>query len=205
MLIRNKEKLCRRLGQKLLLSHRCEAKCALDRKRTKPGVHGHKEKAISDYGKLLLEKQKLRFFYLLKDKQLKNIISKCQKFKEPLPVALIKLLESKLDNIIWRAGLAQSKFQAKQLVAHGHFMVNGRRVKSSYYFLEPGDVVEVREKSRKIALFKDLEKRINKYNLPPWLNLDLNNLKIEFLRYPDPTEVVLPFNIDLAVQFFSRY
>lgn len=205
MLVRKKEKLCRSLGQKLLMSERCEKKCAFDKKRARPGVHGHKPKVISDYGRLLIEKQKLRYFYLLKEKQLKNIIEKCRKFKEPLTSILIKILESKIDNVIWRAGFAKSKFQTKQLVSHGHFTINGRRVKSSYYFLKPGDVLEVREKSKKLEIFKNLKNKLKGYILPKWLKVDLDNLKIEFLRYPEIEEIMLPFDVNLVVQYYSRY
>jgi small subunit ribosomal protein S4 len=205
MLVDKKEKLCRKYGQKLLMSERCENKCALDRRRTRPGVHGHKPKAISDYGRLLIEKQKLRYFYLLKNKQLKNLIDKCRKMKEPLPSALIKILESKIDNVVWRLGYVKSKFQARQLVSHGHFLVNGKRVKTSNYFLKPGDVIEIREKSKNLEIFKDLPKRLKGYIPPKWLKIDLNTLRGEFLRYPELEEVALPFDINLAIQFFSRY
>ncbi len=205
MLIEKKCKICRSLGQKLLWNERCMSnKCALERRRTRPGMHGQKSRALSDYGKKLVEKQKLRYYYLLKEKQLRNIIEKARKMKEPLPNAVIKLLESKLDHVIWQLGFTQSRAQAKQLVSHGHFLVNGKRVKSSYYFLEPGDIIEVREGSKDIEPLKNLGKILKFYTPPPWLKLDHNNLKAEFLRYPELEELVLPFNVHLALDFYGK-
>ena len=117
MKIEAKCKICRRLGQKLLWNERCmSGKCALSRRRIKPGVHGYKPKPLSDFAKQLIEKQKLKNYYLLKEKQLKNFIDKAKKNKEPLPVSLIKILESKFDNVIWRAGYSLSKLQCRQLI-----------------------------------------------------------------------------------------
>lgn len=205
MLIEKKCKICRSLGQKLLWNERCMSnKCALDRRRTRPGMHGWKPRALSDYGRKLIEKQKLRFYYLLKEKQLRNIIEKAKKWKEPLPVAVAKLLESKLDHVIWQLGFVNSRMQARQLTSHGHFLVNGKRVKSSFYFLEPGDIIEVKEASKDIEPLKNIEKKLKFYTPPPWLKLDIDNLKAEFLRYPELEELNLPFNVQLALEFYSK-
>lgn len=205
MKIEKKCKICRSLGQKILWNERCMSnKCALDRRRTRPGVHGHKPRALSDYAKKLIEKQKLRYYYLLKEKQLRNFIQKASKMKDPLPVALVKLLESKLDHVIWQLGFTHSKLHARQLVSHGHFLVNKNRIKTPTYLLEPGDIIEIREASRDIEPFKNLDKILKVYTPPPWLKLEVNNLKAEFLRYPEPEELQLPFDVQLALEFYSR-
>ncbi len=205
MLIAKKCKICRSLGQKILWNERCSSnKCALSRRRTRPGMHGNKPRVLSDYGRSLVEKQKIRFYYLLKEKQLKNFIEKAEKWKEPLPIALIKLLESKLDNVVWRLGYTNSKLHARQLVSHGHFLVNGQRVKTPSLLLEPGDIIEIRPASKNIEPFKDLQKKLKIYSPPPWLKIDINTLKGEFLRYPEPEELNLPFNVPLALQYYSK-
>jgi small subunit ribosomal protein S4 len=205
MLIEKKCKICRSLGQKILWNNRCASnKCALSRRRTRPGMHGAKPRVLSDYGRSLIEKQKIKFYYVLKEKQLKRLVEEAEKMKEPTPQALIKLLESKLDNVIWRLGYTDSKLHAKQLVSHGHFLVNGKRVKSSFIFLSPGDVIEIRPQSKDIEPFKNLHKKFKIYTPPPWLRIDVNTLKGEFLRYPEPEELNLPFNVPLALQFYSK-
>jgi len=205
MLIEKKCKICRSLGQKILWNNRCASnKCALLRRRTRPGVHGAKPRVLSDYGRSLVEKQKLRFYYLLKEKQLKNLVEKAEEMKESTPIALIKLLESKLDNVIWRLGYTDSKLHAKQLVSHGHFLVNGKRVRTSFIFLEPGDIIEIKPQSKNKEPFKNLQKKLKIYTPPPWLKIDVNTLKGEFLRYPEPEELSLPFNVPLALQFYSK-
>lgn len=205
MLIEKKCKICRSLGQKILWNERCMSnKCALDRRRTRPGVHGYRPRVLSDYARKLIEKQKLRYYYLLKEKQLRNFVEKASKMKEPLPYALIKLLESKLDHVIWQLGFTSSKLHAKQLVSHGHFLVNKRRIKTPSYLLKPGDIIEIREASRDIVPFKNLEKVLKVYNTPPWLKLDVNNFKAEFVRYPELEELQLPFDIQSVLEFYSR-
>ena len=205
MKIKTKCKICRSLGQKILWNERCASgKCALSRRRVRPGMHGYKSRSISDYGRQLMEKQKIRYFYLLKEKQFKNIIEKARKTKEPLPSALIKLLESKLDIVVWRLGYTHSKPQARQLIVHGHFLVNSKKVDFPNYFLKPGDMIEIKEKSKNIMIFKDLNKRLKNYQFPAWLKMNIDNLQGEFVRYPEIEEVNLPFNISLALQFYGK-
>ncbi len=206
MLVAKKCKICRSLGQKILWNERCASnKCALTRRRTRPGMHGYKSKALSSYAKELIEKQKLRYFYLLKDNQLKNLLEKAKKSKETPASALIKILESKLDNVIWRLGYVNSKLQARQLISHGHFLVNKKRVRTPFYFLKPGDKIEIREQSKDIEPFKDLAKRLKIYTPPLWLKIDPHTFEGEFLRYPELSEINLPFNLDLALNFYSRH
>ncbi|MCS7184005.1 MAG: 30S ribosomal protein S4 [Patescibacteria group bacterium] len=205
MKIKAKCKICRSLGQKILWNERClSGKCALSRRRVRPGMHGYKVRSLSDYAKQLIEKQKIKNFYLLKENQIKNIIDLAKKSKEPLPVALIKKLESKFDTVIWRLGYSSSKLQSRQLISHGHFMINGKKVNLPNYFLKPGDKIEIREKSKNLIIFKDLNKKLKSYQIPLWLKLDFSSFKGEFVRYPELEEVNLPFNISLALQFYGQ-
>jgi small subunit ribosomal protein S4 len=205
MKIEAKCKICRRLGQKLLWNERCASgKCALSRRRVRPGMHGYKPRTLSDYARQLIEKQKLRYFYILKENQLKNIFEKAKKLKEPLPSAIIKILESKLDIVIWRLGYTSSKLQARQLVNHGHFLVNGEKVNIPTYFLKPGDIIEIKPKSKNLAIFKDLNKKLKSYQIPSWLKINFDNLTGEFNRYPELEEVNLPFDIQLALQLYGK-
>jgi small subunit ribosomal protein S4 len=205
MIIDKKCKICRKLGQKILWNERCmSGKCALSRRRIRPGMHGYKPRTLSDYAKRLLEKQKIKYFYLLKEKQLKNLIEKARKFKEPLPSALVKLLESKLDNVLWRLGYSSSKLQIKQLISHGHFLVNDKKIKSHNYLLEPGDKISIKESSKNLKIFKDLDKRLKIHNVPSWLKINYNDFSGEFLRYPELEEVNLPFNVVLALEFYKK-
>jgi small subunit ribosomal protein S4 len=205
MKIQAKCKVCRSLGQKILWNERCASgKCALTRRRVRPGIHAYKPRSLSDFARQLIEKQKIRYFYLLKEKQMKNIVDKAKQLKDPLPVALIKLLESKLDTVIWRLGYTHSKLQAKQLISHGHFLVNGKKINLPNYLLKPGDVIEIKERSKNLQIFKDLNKRLKLAQIPAWLKIDFNSLKGEFLRYPEIEEVNLPFNLNLALQFYGK-
>lgn len=206
MLIEKKCKICRKVGQKVLLNERCASgKCALDRRRKKPGMHPQKRRPLSQYGKELLEKQKLRYSYLLKEKQIKNLAKKALRSKEPAPSALIKMLERKFSNVIWLLGLAPSKTTAKQFISHGHFFVNGKRIKSHSYFVEPGDTIEIREQSKEIKTLKDTADRLRKYAPPAWLKIDPQTLKAEVLRSPELEEINSPINLNLVIDFYSRH
>ncbi|GIW66224.1 MAG: 30S ribosomal protein S4 [Candidatus Parcubacteria bacterium] len=205
MKIKTKCKICRSLGQKILWNERCSSgKCALSRRRTRPGMHGYKPRVLSNFAKQLIEKQKIKYYYLLKEKQLKNFVYKAKKIKEPLPSALVKILESKFDIIVWRAGYTSSKLQGRQLINHGHFLINDKKINLPNYLLKPGDIIKINDKSKNLVLFKDLNKKIKSIQLPNWLKFDFNNLSVEFVRYPEIEEVNLPFNLSLALQFYGN-
>ena len=156
MIPTKKCKICRSTGQKIGLNERCMGhKCALDRRRVRPGQHGKRMKVISQYARELIEKQKIKYYYLLKEKQLRQYIERAQKSQEPAPNALVKELERKLDNIVYLLGFSPSKTGAHQLVAHGHFLVNGKRIKSGNHLVQVGDVIEVRPGSADIKPIKD--------------------------------------------------
>lgn len=206
MLIRKKCKICRRLGQKLLWNERCmSGRCALDRRRSRPGVHGAKPKILSPYAKELLEKQKVKLFYLLKEKQLRNLVKAVLKTKEPAPDALVRLLEQGLVNVAWLAGYVPSKTAVKQLISHGHFKVSGKRIKSAHYLVKIGDIIEIREQSKKLSLFRDLAERLQRYTAPAWLRFDSKTFKTEVVRRPELEEINLPFNLRLVIDFYSRH
>lgn len=205
-LLVKKCKLCRKVGQKLLLNERCSSyKCALSRRKTKPGSHGSKPRATSLYARQLLEKQKLKFYYQIKEKQLKHYVAMALKAAEPAPPALMQLLERRLDNVVWLAGLVPSRTTARQLTTHGHFLVNGRRLDVPAYLVNSGDVIELREKSKTSPFFKQQSARLDKYQPPAWLQLDPAKFRVEVARLPQAEEIQVPFDFKLVIDFYSRY
>ncbi|GIW65847.1 MAG: 30S ribosomal protein S4 [Candidatus Parcubacteria bacterium] len=205
MKIEAKCKICRKLGQKLLWNERCmSGKCSLSRRRIKPGIHGYKPRSLSDFAKQLIEKQKLKNYYLLKEKQLKNFIDKAKKNKEPLPLSLIKILESKFDNFVWRSGYSLSKLQSRQLITHGHFLINDKKINLPNYLLKPGDIIKIREESKKLSIFRDIDKKLKNSQIPSWIKFNFNDLSAEFIRYPELEEINLPFNLSIALQFYGK-
>jgi small subunit ribosomal protein S4 len=204
MKIGPKEKYCRRFGQKMLWNERCSSqKCGLARRRQRPGVHGHKPRALSLYGRQLLEKQRLKFSYLLNENKLKNYVEMAKKSKKSAPQALIELLERRLDNVIWRLGYVPSKLTARQLVSHGHFFVNGKRVKTPSYLVEEGDIIEIRPQSKDIKPFENLAQRL-KFLQSSWLEIDKETFKAKVLKLPSAEEISHNFNLSLVIDFYSR-
>jgi small subunit ribosomal protein S4 len=205
MKIGPKEKYCRRFGQKMLWNERCfSAKCGLLRRRQRPGVHGHKLRPISLYGRQLLEKQRLKFGYLLNEAKLKNYVEMAKKSKKSAPQALIELLERRLDNVIWRLGFVPSKLSARQLVSHGHFLVNSKRVKTPSYLVNEGDIIEIRPQSKNIKPFENLAQRLKFHQPPSWLEIDKENFKAKVLKLPSAEEISHNFNLPLVIDFYSR-
>lgn len=199
-------KYCRRFGIKLGLNERClSPKCALTRRRTRPGVHGRKPHPLSLYGKQLQEKQRLKFFYLANERQMKKYVEMAKKSKKSAPQALLEILERRLDNVIWRLGYVPHKTQARQLVSHGHFLVNGKRMKIPSYLVEAGDIIEIRPGSRDIKPFEDLNERLKNYNPPAWLEIDKNSFKAKVLRLPNYEEIQHNFDLPLVIDFYSRH
>jgi small subunit ribosomal protein S4 len=205
MKIGAKEKYCRRFGQKMMWNERCSSpKCALTRRKVRPGMHGHKPKALSLYARQLLEKQRLKFSYLLNETKLKNYVALAEKAKKSAPLALIEILERRLDNVVWRAGYVPSKLTARQLVSHGHFLVNGRKVTTPSYLVKEGDIIEIRPQSRDIKPFEDLAQRLKFYQPPSWLEVDKNDFKTKVLKLPQAEEIQHNFNLSLVIDFYSR-
>lgn len=200
-------RLCRREGEKLFLKgDRCVTdKCAFERRGYAPGEHGHdSRRKISDYGLQLREKQKTRRIYGLLERQFKSYYEKAARQKGITGEILLRLLESRLDNVIYRLGFAPSRNMARQLVRHRHFTVNGHVVDIPSYQVKAGDVVQVREKSRKLAVIQAALKRIDRRTELPWLQVDKATLTGNVLALPERDEIPTPVQEHLIVGLYSK-
>jgi len=199
------EKRERALGMKLFLKgERCNSpKCAIVRRPTRPGVHGAKRKrALSEFGEQLMEKQRIRASYGLSEAQLSKIVKESFKKTGVVGETIINSLERQLVNAVFRLGLASSRVVARQLISHGHILVNAKKITSSSYSVKTGDVISIRPSSRDILLFKDLSVKLKKYDEPDWLSLDKEKLEgtVKF----QPKDVEIPFDINLLVDYYSK-
>ena len=204
-------KLCRREGEKLFLKgERCfTAKCAFDRRAYAPGEHGpasqmHRRGSESDYSRQLRAKQKARRIYGVLERQFRRYFSMAQKRTGLTGLTLLQTLESRLDNVVYRMGYAVSRTEARQLVSHGHFLVNGRRTDVPSMIVKPGDVVEVRAGSRTTPFFKELRDLAEKRQCITWLERDLNNLSGRMHRLPERGEIDGNLDEQLIVEYYSR-
>jgi small subunit ribosomal protein S4 len=201
-------KLCRREGEKLFLKgERCQgAKCSFEKRGYPPGQHGKGRRMgkYSDYGLQLREKQKIKRYYGLLESQFRETFEKANRKKGITSENLLKMLESRLDNIVFRLGFAPSRATARQMVRHRHFMVNGRLVDIPSYQIRPNDVVEVREKSRKLELIHNSMRRIKEGKQLPWLSLDKANLQGTILEIPGRADIPVTFNENLVVELYSK-
>jgi small subunit ribosomal protein S4 len=202
-------KLCRREGEKLFLKgDRClSPKCAFDRRAYAPGMHGRRRsfrRKVSDYGVQLREKQKLRRVYGVLERQFRRYYAHAAKAEGLTGANLLQLLETRLDNIVYRLGFATSRDQARQLVLHGHFDVNGRRAKSPSMLLNANDVISIRERSRKLAYFRDLRQALEHVSTPEWLTLDDANMQGTLLSLPTREQLDIPVKEQLIVEYYSR-
>ncbi len=199
---------CRRAGEKLFLKgERCAgATCAIARRPGTPGVHGAKRKKRggSEYGIQLAEKQKVKRSYGIQERQFKNYYESASKKKGNTLNMLAASLETRFDNIAFRLGFAASRSQARQMVGHGHCMVNGRRVDIPSYQIVKGDVITIRPGSASKKIFQDIKTVLKKYEPPQWLAMDKEILKGEMLRAPEIEELDVPFNLQLITEFYSR-
>lgn len=201
-------KLCRREGEKLFLKgSRClSAKCSFEKRSYAPGQHGlGRRTKLSEYGVQLRMKQKVKRIYGVLEGQFRNYYKKSTKQKGVTGENLLKLLESRLDNVVYRLGFAPSRNAARQLVLHGHFMVNGRHLNMPSYVLKPGDIIAVREKSRKLAAIHETMRRVKDEGIPPWLRLDKAKMEGEFLELPNRQDIPIE-NIQesLIVELYSK-
>ena len=200
-------RLCRREGVKLYLKgERCYSpKCAMERRPYPPGQHGQKRaRRPSDYAVRLRDKQKLRRIYGISERQFRNLFEEASKKKGVTGSVFLGLLESRLDNVVYRLGFAVSRRQARQLVRHGHITVNGRRVDLPSYRVRPGDEIAVAEKSRNLELIRQNLEAMKGRKVGPWLSLDVEGMKGKFLRLPDREDLALPVNEQLVIEFYSR-
>lgn len=199
-------KLCRREGIKLFLKgDRCYTpKCAIDRRATVPGQHGQQRKKASDYAIHLREKQKVRRVYGVLERQFRRYVSRATRERGVTGEALMQFLERRLDNVIFRLGFAGSRAEARQLVNHGHFAINGEKLDIPSYLVRPGDVVTVREKSRQSPRFQELAENAAGRGVPPWLDVDRGSSAARVLRFPTREEIDVQINESLVVEHYSR-
>ncbi|PID57132.1 MAG: 30S ribosomal protein S4 [Ignavibacteriae bacterium] len=196
-----KAKLVRKFGENIFGNQKYDK--VLSNKPYGPGQHGAGRKRVSDYGTQLKEKQKLKIMYGLFEKQFRNIFKKADKMRGITGDNLIQLLERRLDNTVYRLGLAMSRAQARQLVSHRHFTVNNKIVNIPSYTLKPGDVISVREKSKKMDVFHN-SLRIRKTNPYEWVEVEKANLSGTFVKIPERDEIPVNVNEQLIVELYSK-
>lgn len=198
--------LCRRERQKLYLKGtRCETpKCAIERRPYPPGEHGRGRIKESEYMLQLREKQKARRIYGVLEKQFRRYYQEATRAKGITGTRLLQLLEMRLDNVVYRGGLAMSRDQARQFVNHGHFQVNGKKVDIPSYHLKPGDVVEVRQKSRTVGRIVESAAFAAGRQIPEWLNLEPGELRITVLREPERDIIDVPVQEQMIVELYSK-
>lgn len=199
-------RLCRREGVKLYLKgERCYSdKCAIDRRATPPGQHGQGRRRTSEYGLQLREKQKARRFYGVLEKQFSSYYDEAARRQGVTGENLLKLLESRLDNVVYRLGFAASRKEARQLVRHGHFDVNGHRVDIPSYQTKVGDVIVIREKSRSVERVKELLEAAEQKTIAPWLELDVASFSGKVTRLPEREEIDTPVAEQMIIEHYSR-
>ena len=199
-------RLCRREGQKLFLKgDRCYTdKCAADRRPYPPGQHGQGRTKTSEYGLQLREKQKAKRYYGILESQFRGYYTVAAKRKGKTGENMLALLESRLDNVIYRLGFAMSRAEARQLVLHGHFQVNGRKVNIPSFLVKPGMIITLKEKSRNLDKLKSVIEA-NAFRQPPrWLDYDANAMVAKVLSIPLREDIDIPIEEQLIVEFYSK-
>jgi small subunit ribosomal protein S4 len=200
-------RLCRRENLKLFLKgDRCYTdKCAFERRSYAPGQHGQRRGGkLSDYGIQLREKQKVKRIYGVFEGQFRRYYYKAERQKGITGTNLLVLLERRLDNIVYRMGFASSREQARQLVRHNHFTVDGKKVNIPSYQVKSGDVIEVREKSRKIPVIQEAMETVVRREMPPWIEVDGDNFRGVVKAFPSREELTMPINEQLIVELYSK-
>jgi small subunit ribosomal protein S4 len=200
-------RLCRRENLKLFLKgDRCYTdKCAFERRSYAPGQHGQRRGGkISDYGVQLREKQKVKRIYGILEKQFRKYYERAERQKGITGTNLLILLERRLDNIVYRMGFASSRNQGRQLVRHSHFTVNGRKVNIPSYQVKIGDVIEVKDKSRKIPTVLEAIETVVRREMPSWLEVDSASFRGAVREFPNREELTMPINEQLIVELYSK-
>ncbi|KPK32552.1 MAG: 30S ribosomal protein S4 [Nitrospira bacterium SG8_35_1] len=199
-------RLCRRESEKLFLKgDRCYTdKCAVERRKYPPGQHGQRRRKFSDYALQLREKQKAKETYGVLEKQFKRYFYMADKRTGVTGDNLLQLLERRLDNVVYRLGLASNRRQARQLVLHGHINLNGRRVNIPSCLVRPGDIVSIMEGSKKLHIIEENVSKIEHRGLPGWVEMDVNTLSGKVLHNPARDEIMLPVQEQLIVELYSK-
>ncbi|HKN18197.1 MAG TPA: 30S ribosomal protein S4 [Dissulfurispiraceae bacterium] len=199
-------RLCRREGEKLFLKGtRCYTeKCGVERRKYPPGQHGQSRGKLSDYGMQLREKQKVRRVYWIMEDQFRNYFEKASRLKGITGEVLLQLLERRLDNVVYRMGFAFNRRESRQLVGHGHFIVNGKKVDIPSYILKDGDMVAVAPQSRELQAITESLTIAEHRGFPEWVEVDTNNLTGKFVRVPSRDEIQLPVQEQLIVELYSK-
>lgn len=205
--LNSKCKQCRREGQKLFLKgDRCNSpKCAMVKRNFPPGIHGDKGyRRLTDYGVQLREKQKAKRIYRIMEKQFANYFSKAHKDKNNTENILLQLLEMRFDNIIYRSDLTKSRDLARQLISHGHFLINNKKVNIPSYQLSVGDIIRLKDKSQSIKMFSNYKKQVKKSDIVSWLAIDPDKFEIKIADRPKPEETKGEFDAKLIIEYYSR-
>ena len=199
-------KLCRREGKKLFLKgDRCyTSKCAIDRRSYAPGQHGQNRKKISGYGMQLRAKQSARRYYGISESQFHKYFLMADRKAGVTGTNLLQICESRLDNVVYEAGFASSRAQARQFVNHAHFTVNGKKVDIPSYLLSAGDVVAVRERSKSTDEFKGIVEANASRPVPVWMEKNADAMEVKIIRAPEREEIATPVEEHLIVEFYSK-
>ena len=197
-------KLCRREGQKLFLKgERCySTKCALERRNYAPGQHGQARKKQSEYATQLREKQKAKRFYGVPEVQFRNLFDKAAQRRGKTGDNLLIMLETRLDNVVFRLGFAASRKEARQLVTHGHFTVNGKKANIPSMEVKAGDVIKVKERSQSSPKFKEIKEM--SITVPSWMSVDVDKLEGKVVALPRREEIDTPIAEHLIVELYSK-
>lgn len=200
-------RLCRREGQKLFLKgDRCYTnKCAVDRRAYAPGMHGQtRGKKPTEYGIQLREKQKVRRIYGVMEKQFRGYFDKAARQKGMTGENLLRLLERRLDNVVFRLGFATSRPEARQLVTHGHITINGKRVDIASYLVSVGEAISIKESSRDMNRIKEMAESLKDRSVAAWLSMDANSLTGTVINLPSREDIQIPIEEHLIVEKYSR-
>ncbi len=199
-------RMCRREGQKLFLKgERCyTGKCALTRRSYAPGQHGQGRKKVSEYGRQLRTKQFVRRYYGVLESQFRLYFEKAEKMAGATGENLLRLLESRLDNVVYRLGYASSRAEARQLVSHAHFTVNGRKVNIPSYLVKPGQVIAIKESSRSLDKIKAVLEANSARPVPAWLDVNRDTTEAKVVALPNREDIDLPVEETLIVELYSK-
>ena len=191
----------------MLKGDRCNSpKCAMVKRNYPPGIHGPRvgrRQKISEYGMQLTEKQKAKKQYTLQEKQFRITFERAQKKPGDTGVNLLTLLETRLDNLVYRSGFASSRYQSRQLVNHGMFLVNDRRVNIPSYQVREGDVIKIKDRGKRSKHFKNIKEKLKQVETPGWLSLDIDDLSVKVLHKPKKDDLQSNINTQMIIEHYS--